>query len=109
LPFARSGLSARYIASGVTSTAALYEAMELGRSVPKDKAWMPKWISAAFERLGRDAPVAVEGLARAKDNPDRARELRMVRFHIEGIRKLIGREIAPAAGLTIGFNELDGD
>jgi predicted lipoprotein len=83
--------------------------MELGRSVPKDKAWMPKWISAAFERLGRDAPVAVEGLARATDNPDRARELRMVRFHIEGIRKLIGREIAPAAGLTIGFNELDGD
>jgi predicted lipoprotein len=33
----------------------------------------------------------------------------MVRFHVEGIRKLVGRELAPAAGLTIGFNELDGD
>ena len=48
-------------------------------------------------------------MPRAKDNPDRARELRMVRFHVEGIRKLVGREIAPLAGLTIGFNELDGD
>jgi predicted lipoprotein len=83
--------------------------MGLGRSVPSDKAWMPRWITAAFVRLARDAPVAVEGIPRAKDNPDRARELRMVRFHVEGIRKLVGRELAPAAGLMIGFNELDGD
>jgi uncharacterized protein len=109
LPFARSGLSARYIASGLGSAKALYETMGLGRSVPSDKAWMPRWITAAFERLARDAPAAVESIPRAKDNPDRARELRMVRFHVEGIRKLVGREIAPLAGLTIGFNELDGD
>ena len=57
----------------------------------------------------RDAPAAVEGIAQAKDNPDRARQLRMLRFHVEGIRKLTGRELAPLAGLTIGFNELDGD
>lgn len=110
LPFARSGLSARYIGAGVVSTKDLYEAMQLSGSVPKDKAWMPKWIRAAFERLGRDAPAAVKGLSRAvKDDPERARALRMVRFHIEGIRKLVGRELAPAAGLMIGFNELDGD
>ena len=109
LPFSRSGLAARYIASGVASTKALYEAMALARSVPPDKTWMPRWISAAFERLARDAPAAVEGIGRAKDNPNRERDLRMVRFHIEGIRKLVGREMAPAAGLTIGFNELDGD
>jgi predicted lipoprotein len=70
---------------------------------------MPRWISAAFQRLARDAPAAVEGIPRAKDNKDRERELRMVRFHVEGIRKLVGRELAPMAGLTIGFNELDGD
>jgi predicted lipoprotein len=109
LPFARSGLSARYIVSGIASAQALYETMGLGRSVPSEKAWMPRWITAAFERLARDAPAAVENMSRAKDNPDRERELRMVRFHVEGIRKLVGREIAPLAGLTIGFNELDGD
>ena len=110
LPFARSNLSARYIGAGIASTKALYGEMQLSSSVPKDKAWMPKWISAAFERLGRDAPAAVEGLSHAaKDDPDRARALRMVRVHIDGIRKLVGRELAPAAGLMIGFNELDGD
>ena len=109
LPFARSGLSARYIASGIASAKALYETMGLARSAPSDKAWMPRWITAAFERLARDAPAAVESLPQAKDNPNRARDLRMVRFHVEGIRKLVGRELAPAAGLMIGFNELDGD
>jgi hypothetical protein len=109
LPFSRSGLSAGYIAAGIASTQALYEAMGLARGVPSDKKWMPRWITSAFERLARDAPAAVEGISTAKDNPERTRELRMVRFHIEGIRKLIGREMAPLAGLTIGFNELDGD
>jgi hypothetical protein len=109
LPFARSGLSARYIASGIASAKALYETMGLARSAPSDKAWMPRWITAAFERLARDGPAAVESLPQAKDDPNRARDLRMVRFHVEGIRKLVGRELAPAAGLMIGFNELDGD
>lgn len=109
LPFQRSGLSARYVSAGVASIKSLYDTMGLGRGVPSDKTWMPRWVTAAFGRLARDAPAAVEGIPRAKDNPDRARQLRMVRFHVEGIRKLVGRELAPLAGLTIGFNELDGD
>lgn len=109
LPFSRSGLSARYAAAGVASAKALYDTMDLARRMPSDKAWMPRWINSAFQRLSRDAPSAIEGIPDAKNNPERARDLRMVRFHIEGIRKLVGREIAPLAGLTIGFNELDGD
>lgn len=109
LPFHRSGLSARYVSAGIASIRSLYETMGIGHGVPSNKAWMPRWVAAAFGRLVRDAPAAVEGIAQAKDNPDRARQLRMLRFHVEGIRKLIGRELAPLAGLTIGFNELDGD
>jgi predicted lipoprotein len=109
LPFARAGLSARYIVSGIGSVKALYDALGLASSVPKDKQWMPRWITSAFQRLARDAPAAVEDIQRAKDATERARQLRMVRFHVEGIRKLVGREMAPLAGLTIGFNELDGD
>ena len=109
LPFHRSDLSAPYISAGVASIKSLYDTMGLGRGVPSNKAWMPRWITAAFGRLAHDAPTAVKGIAETKNNPDRARQLRMVRFHVEGIRKLIGRELAPLAGLTIGFNELDGD
>ena len=109
LPFSRAQLSARYIAGSVRSAKALYETMDLGQKVPKDKVWMPRWITAAFSRLANDAPAAVEDIGREKPAEDRARQLRMVRFHVENIRKLVGRELAPLAGLTIGFNELDGD
>jgi len=109
LPFARSGLSARYVAAAIASLEALYKAMGLGNDVPKKKAWMPRWIAIAFRRLAEDAPAAVQKKASSETDKERERELRILRFHVDGIRKLIGRELAPLAGLTIGFNELDGD
>lgn len=109
LPYAATGLSARYLAAAIGSLQALYEAQGLGRKVPDDKAWMPRWIAQAWVRLAHDAPAAIEKGAPTQPDPDRERELRMVRFHLEGIRKIVGRELAPLAGLTIGFNELDGD
>lgn len=109
LPFQRSGLSADYIAAAIASCKALYEAMGLADGVPRAKAWMPRWIKTAFKRLAEDAPAAVREEPSYGKDPERARTLRFVRFHVEGIRKLVGRELAPLAGLTIGFNELDGD
>jgi hypothetical protein len=109
LPFATSGLSADYVAASVASLQALYEAMGLSATVPKAKDWMPRWITTAFKRLAEDAPAAVRERPSGGKDPERLRDLRFVRFHVEGIRKLVGRELAPLAGLTIGFNELDGD
>lgn len=110
LPFARSGLSADYVAAAIASCKALYEVMGLADDVPRDKDWMPRWITTAFKRLAQDAPAAIkEKAGNKKKDPERERSLRFLRFHVEGIRKLVGRELAPLAGLTIGFNELDGD
>ncbi len=109
LPFGAAGLSVRYAAAEIGSLQALYDTLGLGAHVPEDKAWMPRWIAQAWQRLAHDAPAAIEKGRGEPDDPERERELRMVRFHLEGIRKLVGRELAPAAGLTIGFNELDGD
>lgn len=109
VPFERSGLSGAYTASSVASLKALYEALDLAKSAPKEKVWMPTWIKAAFVRLADDLPNAVQTNAGGFDDPDRTRTIRVLRFHVEGIRKLVGRELGPAAGVTIGFNELDGD
>jgi hypothetical protein len=109
LPFTLSGLSADYTAASVASAKALYESMGLGAGVPENKKWMSRWIGMAFKRLAEDAPAAVREKPSKNKDPERLRALRFVRFHVEGIRKLVGRELAPLAGLTIGFNELDGD
>lgn len=109
VPFNRSGLSGAYTAAAVSSLGALYEALGLAQEVPKEKVWMPRWIKAAFVRLADDLPDTVETNAGGFDNPDRDRTLRVMRFHVNGIRTLIGRELGPLAGVTIGFNELDGD
>jgi predicted lipoprotein len=108
LPFLQSGLEARYAVAAVASLEALYDVMDLAADLPPEKSWMPQWIGTAFNRLTHDLPPAMEASA-GKAGPDRERELRFLRFHVEGIRKLIGRELAPRAGLMIGFNELDGD
>jgi len=36
-------------------------------------------------------------------------QLRQMRFYTNALRQVIARQTAPSAGLTIGFNELDGD
>ncbi|KWT69434.1 Iron-regulated protein A precursor [Hyphomicrobium sulfonivorans] len=107
LVFARSGLTARYIVAKMQSLRQLYDAMDLAAAVPKDKSWMSRWISGAFDRLSDEVPDAISNTETTGEV--RSRRLRILRFQIDGIRKLVGREMATLAGLTIGFNELDGD
>jgi predicted lipoprotein len=109
LPFKRSGLEAPYAAEGIGSLKQLYGLLGLAKFAPKDKAWMPDWIATAFNRLAADAPAAIKAAPGSVDVKERERQLRMLRFHLDGIRKIVGRELAPDAGLTVGFNELDGD
>ncbi len=110
LPFARAGLSSQYASASIAGNKAYFEAMGLARFVPNDDAWIKDWMKNAFSRLARDAPHAVQESGKEKkDDPERTRELRILRFHVSGLRSLIGRKIVPSAGLTIGFNELDGD
>jgi uncharacterized protein len=109
LPFMRSGLSAAYLSASIDSVQALYKAMRLADDVPRDKVWMPQWITQAFARLEDEAPSEVQLEPVKKQDPERARKLRFLRFHVNKIRTLVGRELAPLAGLMIGFNELDGD
>ena len=83
--------------------------MGLSVYIPESESWLKQWIVDAFDRVAREGPVAVQSFADGQEYPERERMLRFLRFQVEGIRKLIGRKIASVAGLTIGFNELDGD
>ncbi|MEW5964071.1 MAG: imelysin family protein [Pseudomonadota bacterium] len=115
LPFERSGLSIDYLLAGLAGVRDLQAALALEEVAARlgareaDKAWMRQWLASAYGVLETDAHLA-EPKSKAGDKwlAD-AKALRQAAFYANGLRQLIGREIAPAAGLLIGFNELDGD
>lgn len=115
LPFERSGLGIVYLDAGVKALAAFNDAFGIAGYAPTDKAWMKGWELRAFDLLVRDAtsvplaPALAPDPAKVDKDDATLRLVRQMRFHLNGLRHLIGRELAPAAELSIGFNELDGD
>lgn len=118
LPFERSGNARDVVSTALVAQRNLHKALHLDL-VLKDvaakdttKRWMTRWVSTAYEQLERDVnamalPSAETVAAAAAESNLTA--IRRCRFSTNGLRQIIGREIAPASALTIGFNELDGD
>jgi len=110
LPYMRSGLSTVYLRSSVEGTCELLDKIDLGYFAPKDKPWIKGWLPDACRILRQRA--ANTEIPKSKDafpGKLQAFDLRQLRFYTNSLRQIIGRQIAPTAGLTIGFNELDGD
>lgn len=110
LPYFRSGLSSAYLRASVESTCELLGKLDLGIFAPKDKPWIKAWLRDACRTLNQRAlntkiPKSKDGFPGDLE----AFDLRQLRFYTNSLRQIIGRQIAPNAGLTIGFNELDGD
>jgi hypothetical protein len=70
---------------------------------------MTQWLANAYGVLETDAHRAEPRSAPGTKMLGDVKALRQAAFYSNGLRQVIGREIAPAAGLLIGFNELDGD
>jgi uncharacterized protein len=105
LAFERSGMNDRYLGQQLASLSAFFDATGLLAFVPPDKPWMQAFIPRAFETLVADAPL----LSRAGTEDEKITRLRKMRFSINGLRQIVARELAPAADVVLGFNELDGD
>jgi uncharacterized protein len=109
VPFQKAGLTNPYLASRIVSIAAIFMAVDLTAYVPPDKAWMRKFILGAFKALVRDCSRLPKGKRNERVGQRGIDTLRKMRFDVNGLRQIIGRELAPAAELSIGFNALDGD
>lgn len=105
-PFERSGQSRAYYMATVAALHDYYGVMNLESYLPEDKAWIVNWSAGAWRSI-----LASDGAggAAAAVKPEDAPPVRAVFDRMSGLRKLITSEISAAAGLTIGFNELDGD
>ena len=110
LPYFRSGLSTLYLRASVEGTCELLGKIDLGYFAPKDMSWIKAWLPDACRILNqRAANTEIPKSKHAFPGKLDAFDLRQLRFYTNSLRQIIGRQIAPLAGLTIGFNELDGD
>ena len=115
LPFERSGLSKDYLLSGIDALRQLKLLLGLDEVAARlavhepDKDWMRGWMASAIESLQTSAALFEPPSSGDPEGRPDIKALRQAAFYSNGLRQIIGRELAPAAGLLIGFNELDGD
>ena len=109
VPFERSGLSTAFLTSGLRSLHALLDVTAMIAYVRAEKEWMETFIPTAFK--GLDVGVDNYDKTRAAEpgSEERLAVVRKLRFDISGLRLIVVKELAPAADISIGFNELDGD
>lgn len=105
-PYAKLGLEREIYSAAVTSLQELYAGLDLESNLAPDKAWMKNWAHGAWRAMQQSDGMG--GAARGVE-PGAAPSLKEVASRIGGLRQLIGREMSNAAGIAIGFNELDGD
>lgn len=115
LPFVPSRTSVEFLNAGMISLDVFCRTLRITSYGSGDRAWMPGWIDRAFHLIRRDAldipldPERPEDPAAIDKQGPVITRVRQMRFHLNGITNIIQRELAPAAGLAVGFNELDGD
>jgi uncharacterized protein len=105
-PFAKSNLTKDYFQAGVASLGKLYDAMALESYLSEDKSWVKDWAGGAWRNLKASDGAGGSADASNLADPPPARK---VFDMLSGLRKLAAAEMSVAAGLTVGFNELDGD
>ncbi len=105
-PYAKSNLAADFYRAEVDSLESLYSALDLESYLDESGAWMRNWASGAWRIM--QASDGFGGLA-ANAPQKNAPSLRELFDRMTGLRKIVSREMSAAAGLTVGFNELDGD
>jgi predicted lipoprotein len=105
-PFERSGLRNAFFEANVDSLKSFYDALGIEAYLPADKAWMKGWVTGAWR-----AAESSDGLGGRAPDAQRndAPPIREVFDKMNGLRRLINSQMCPAAKLSVGFNELDGD
>lgn len=105
-PYNKSGLQKQVYAASIASLRQLYDAMHLEAYLKPDMAWMKGWSQGTWRTIESiDGAGGRSSHAQRKDTPTS----REVFDRMNGLRNIVANRLSTAAGLTVGFNELDGD
>ncbi|WP_238912154.1 imelysin family protein [Achromobacter xylosoxidans] len=105
--FWRSGLSTRTLAASLDGLAAFYTAG--GYALPKGEDWMPGAVLGELGNAARALREAPAPLEQALADAEGRRLLGLAALTLKNAKAIVDQDLAPALGVTIGFNALDGD
>ncbi|MGB3819755.1 imelysin family protein [Achromobacter pulmonis] len=105
--FWRSGLSMRTLAAGLDGLAAFYTAG--GYALPKGEDWMAQAVLGELRSAARTLREVPAPLEQALTDTEGRRLLGLAALTLKNAKAIVDQDLAPALGVTIGFNALDGD
>jgi predicted lipoprotein len=105
-PYAKSGLQKAFYAASVAGLHQLYNSLRLEDYLKPDLAWMKGWAQGTWRTI--QSTDGVGGRSPEAKRPDTP-STREVFDRMNGLRNIVANRLSVAAGLTVGFNELDGD
>jgi len=109
-PFWRSGLTLRTLHAQVHGLQAFYQAG--GWRYASGEAWIDQNLTqelARAQNLLTELAALTTPVAALLSDADHHRELQLVGLQLGNAKRIVDENMAPAFGVTIGFNALDGD
>lgn len=109
LPFEPSGVSTRAIQAELEGLVSMFEDGGLRQRIEAHESGMGKTIAFDLEQAFNSLSRIEQPIAKAVENPAIEDELIATGFPLKNAREEASRVLAEAAGLSLGFNALDGD
>ena len=109
LPLQRSTLTARLIGAQARALQDWYEATGLGASLPTESAWVDGALRDELHRVQEDLTALTIPVAQALTDADQRDLLVHAALVLANARDIVEQHLAPALGVNLGFNSLDGD
>jgi predicted lipoprotein len=109
LPLQRSALTARYLLAGIEAISRLHAAGRFAASLPEDSRWIDSGITEELQRVREDFDELGMPVDRAVADESRRELLVHAALLLANVRAMVDEYLAPALGVNLGFNSLDGD
>ncbi|MCW3151995.1 imelysin family protein [Achromobacter spanius] len=105
--FWRSGLSTRLLAANLDGLKAFYQAGAY--PLPAGEEWMDGSVRGELQAAAQTVQAVPAPLDAALQDEEGRRLLLLASLTIKNAKDIVDQNLAPALGVTIGFNALDGD
>jgi len=106
-PFWRSGLTSRTLHAQLHGLQAFYQAG--GWRYSAGEAWIDDNLVQELARAQALLADSFAPIAALLADADAYRQLQLSGLMLVNIKRIVDEDMAPAFGITIGFNALDGD